>query len=927
MPESDEQIILDIDYDTEEAEKNIDSLTDSIIKLEKENKSLRTDLKKTDEELGKENKTRTELTKQLTKNQQQIGKEKAARKDNINVIQSEEKSINALKSENAKLRKERDNVNVSTEEGRKKIEELNEKIDENNAIIKENTDQMTQQKIGIGGYSEGIKQAVADLDQMPGSLGRASQAGKGLLGTFKQILRNPIGLILTILVGAVTLVTKAFKNTRSGSMVFRKGLADITSNIDIGLKKLGEFGRKVHDIFTKEDGIKGAINEAKASFQDWWKTVKTSGIKGALDKQAESARKFKQEIEDLAKLKKDLIDLRDAFIDVDIALSLDIANLNKLGEVQRTIADDVTKSFAEREKAAQKARINSEQAATLEIELAHQRFALAEQEVKIMEAKGKFDAEILKGRADAQIALIEAEKQYTLTVRENEKQRGELKQDRLERELDFIIDIFDSQKTVNEKLIADDMRTLGERNKILNETRKLADESFNQQIKNIEQFTDKQIDVNALLELNNQQSIEYVRTLGLSEIIEGRVMEIIKERRLAVSDLTEAETDLNREMTERREAAIDKLSELNEEGLLRYNKNLQDRKDIQIEFEEERFERVINDKLLLDEEMEAIELEHRLKLDEINKEFDDRQIQRNKELTRSFIDSFDTVTQAAGMFKDERLQLQNELFKGIIKLNGLEKDDYESKYKLFSQFANNFTSLIFKRNNEQLQDLRTQKDAELAVAGDNEVAREAIERKYAEKEAELKRRQFNQDKAKAITDTIIQTAIAVTKAIAASPLTGGLPFSVIVGALGAVQTGIIAARKPPNFNSDQVFEKGGAWKSALFGGQRHAQKGTMLFGSDGSLLNVESGESAYILNREATAEIAALSSINERHGGASMFTKSKYLQTGGQADLNEAELTRSLIAALESINIFVNVTDIKTGISEVENVINVGIVD
>lgn len=927
MPGSDEQIVLEIDYDTEEAEKNVDDLTESIIRLEKENKSLRTDLKKTDAELEQENKTRTDLTKQIAKNQQQISKEKAARKDNINVIQSEEKSINALKAENAKLRKERDNTTVATEAGRKKIEELNAKINENNEIIKENTDALTQQKIGIGDYSGGIKQAVADLDQMPGATGRAANAGKGLLGVFRAILANPIGLVLTLLVGAVTLVTKAFKGTRSGSLVFRKGMADISSSIDIGLKRLGDFGRKIQEIFTDEEGIKGAFEDAKKSFSDWWQTVKTSGIKGALEKQAEAAKKLKDEVKELADLKKDLIDLKDTFIDIDAALSVDIASLNKLGETHRAIADDITKSFQERAVASEKARATSEQAALKEIELAKIRFNIAEQEVQIMETKGKFDAEIVKNRTDAQVQLIEAEKAYTLTVRENERQRAEIKQDRLERELDFIIDIFDSQKTVNEKLIADDYRTYKERLAILEKTWRLADESFEQQIKNIEQFTEKQIDVNKLLELNNQQSIEYVRTLGLSEIIEGRVLEIVKERRLAVSDLNEAEAELNREILERREAAMERLSELNEERLLRDTEILEEEREILIEFENERYQRAIDNELLLNEEIEAIEFEHRLRLDEINKEYDEKQIVRNQMVTQSFLDSFDTITEAAGLFKDERLKLQDSMLKSIIKLNSLEEKDTEAKFALFSKFANDFTSLIFSRNSEQLEDLRRSKEAELAVAGDNEQAREAIEKKYAEKEAELKRRQFNQDKAKAIADTIIQTALAVTKSIAASPLTGGLPFSAIVGVLGAAQTAIIAARRPPNFTSDQVFKKGGSWKSSLFGGQRHAHGGNWLFGTDGSVLNVEKGESAYILNREATSEIAALSAINESHGGASMLTKNKYLQAGGEADLTEAGLTSSLVEALQALNLFVKVQDIKTGLTDVENVIQVGVIE
>jgi|3_EtaG_2_1085321.scaffolds.fasta_scaffold02169_7 TP901 family phage tail tape measure protein len=87
-------------------------------------------------------------------------------------------------------------------------------------------------------------------------------------------------------------------------------------------------------------------------------------------------------------------------------------------------------------------------------------------------------------------------------------------------------------------------------------------------------------------------------------------------------------------------------------------------------------------------------------------------------------------------------------------------------------------------------------------------AKIAIEERYAEKkgaiddmidkkEKALKRKQAIRDKAMAIVSAIISTAEAIMGAVAASPLTGGLPWSALVAALGAAQILTIASTPIP----------------------------------------------------------------------------------------------------------------------------------
>jgi hypothetical protein len=111
--------------------------------------------------------------------------------------------------------------------------------------------------------------------------------------------------------------------------------------------------------------------------------------------------------------------------------------------------------------------------------------------------------------------------------------------------------------------------------------------------------------------------------------------------------------------------------------------------------------------------------------------------------------------------------------------------------------------------------------------------REALSKRTAAAVAAERTKQARAEKALAIFDIGVNTAIAISKAIAASPLTGGLPFSALVAALGAAQLAAVIAKPIPK------FERGG-----LIGGRLHSQGGT--------LIEAEQGE--YMVNRRQTAK-------------------------------------------------------------------------
>lgn len=137
-----------------------------------------------------------------------------------------------------------------------------------------------------------------------------------------------------------------------------------------------------------------------------------------------------------------------------------------------------------------------------------------------------------------------------------------------------------------------------------------------------------------------------------------------------------------------------------------------------------------------------------------------------------------------------------------------------------STISNSIFEADAQRRQEELAALQSQKEEELRLAGDNEQKKDIIRQKYALKEKEIKRKQAEADKRKAIFDAIIGTAVAVIKSLP------NFVLAAITGALGAAQIALIAAQPIPK------FAKGGAVPSSdingMISGRPHAAGGVLI---------------------------------------------------------------------------------------------------
>ena len=91
--------------------------------------------------------------------------------------------------------------------------------------------------------------------------------------------------------------------------------------------------------------------------------------------------------------------------------------------------------------------------------------------------------------------------------------------------------------------------------------------------------------------------------------------------------------------------------------------------------------------------------------------------------------------------------------------------------------------------------LEAEKQRELTAAGDNAEAREAIEKKYAQKELDLKKKQANADMIVKIASTIASTAQAIMQAFAQLGPVAAPIAAALIGATGAMQIASIVEQR------------------------------------------------------------------------------------------------------------------------------------
>lgn len=135
-----------------------------------------------------------------------------------------------------------------------------------------------------------------------------------------------------------------------------------------------------------------------------------------------------------------------------------------------------------------------------------------------------------------------------------------------------------------------------------------------------------------------------------------------------------------------------------------------------------------------------------------------------------------------------------------------EKKQLQEAYFEFASSAasslQSISSSIFGRETAALEE---EKQKQLKLAGDNAKQREAIEKRFAIRSAELRRKQAISDKAFALANIGINTASAIQKQLSVTPLPAGAAFVALIAASAALQTAAVLAQPLPEIPK---FKKG-----------------------------------------------------------------------------------------------------------------------
>lgn len=587
--DTENKVLIEVDINTESAAQDVKALKEEVELLKSQQQQAKKELGETSEEYIK-------YTAALKNTEAELRRTEKALQSAIATENDEAVTIKKLQAENAKWRAEIDNTNLSSAEGVHRIAELNAKINANNKIIAENSDKFRQDKQNVGNYTDSINEALKGQDLFSGSLSQTmnvfiemSEEEGGIKNFFKSVteglwsatkaglkfIATPIGAVIAAIVAGIALFKAALNSNQEQSDKFAKVWAGISGIIDMLIDSVGKFASILVDAVSKpkefivslgETIETNIMNRLKAfskigsaiveilsgDFKKGFKNLAnstiqlTTGVENAIDKVGQIGDAVS------AKMKKSMADgerLKGMEIELEKQQTKNILTLSALAKKEAElskISEDNTKSLQEQEAATKELGEVLKQKAILNADIARREFEIESTKLQISkENNATASREQVKAYNEALVKKNEAAAAITNVDKETSKRIREIQKDRLNRELDLLIDSYDSYKTMKEKELTDEKKSATEKIAILKQLDEEGQKSFDKQIELIEKQYNVKIDKDKLInESNAEAATDMVMQLGLADDISGRVLEIMKERRAAISDNAQTERDI-----------------------------------------------------------------------------------------------------------------------------------------------------------------------------------------------------------------------------------------------------------------------------------------------------------------------------------------------------------------------------------------------
>lgn len=261
-------------------------------------------------------------------------------------------------------------VTTNIPDASKKIDGLKTSIDgakESTKDLKKETETVSE-----GGFNK-LGNSLSNLSPaFKSGIEGARSLGVQLLA----LAANPIGATILAVVGAVTLLYKAFASTNDGADKLEQLMAGLGAVLDVLRDRVLSAGNAIAKFFSGD--FKGALSEAKKS---------VSGFGGEIEKefkQAATAKRYLQEVEDSLR-----------------SLSVSRAKLNRDLAKSKEIITDENASYAQKKKAIEEVRVAEEKQTQAELRNAEKKLKA----IKLANSQSDISDENLDKQARAEAEL------------------------------------------------------------------------------------------------------------------------------------------------------------------------------------------------------------------------------------------------------------------------------------------------------------------------------------------------------------------------------------------------------------------------------------------------------------------------------------------------------------------------------------------
>ena len=677
--------------------KETNKLTEDSEKLQKAKLKTENDLLKTEEQLSKqrirETKEKVELHKlEQTKNRTQI-----------QVAKERERQIALMKKESKLNKKELDAY-------QKKSKELNENRKAYKALAAAQKGTTTEGKKllkNITALDKELKEIDETVGQNQRSVGKYQDAVKGLNKTIGKLG------VAAIIAKGVELLTGAFGDSREGALSMSIQMAKVTETVKVfvnsvikSIPGVLELFSSIGDTFT-DIPIKLEIAMLKLketlTFSDLTKEIEVLEATLSSSSFDSGLAKIKAAFEGNVKATLDAIDAQEKYLKLQLATKISIseqekalAGLQEQRQILQDQSDDDTIGFITRAKFVKEAEEIAIKFEKQQVELAKTKEKLAFEAVKQDLRRAKISVDNIK-TSEQLIALIqkgdnakkisdtndeaftaayaerrEAEVESESFKRDQEEKFRKTSRDAFEQELDILEEFTEKKIASNALIIADDKRSLEDRQAAAAENIRLTELLFKNSVELIIEQGKASIDLRADLTkaqkeeqkamldsvdlqeiLNKQDATEIfnlLRKLDLGEIEEKRAKDTLKIK----TDLIEA----NKESAKIEEEAIKKTKELEEEIALQEKKLAGEKINLEKE-QKEREKKNLEDRIELLEEDSIARLELEKELNELLLEEQEESQSKRKQVLEDGIEVLDTLF--ANSREKQNTALDNEI--------------------------------------------------------------------------------------------------------------------------------------------------------------------------------------------------------------------------------------------------------------------------